>query len=65
MKLLELLPDLRVYGRVKRVNWSDYYLVRKVDENSPLVFCDLRHWVLKEFTPTFEELIAEDWELIK
>lgn len=64
MKLLELLPKLERYGRVKREEWGDWYLIKQSDENKPLVLCDFHCMTLREFIPSFESLVSDDWEII-
>lgn len=66
MKLLEVLPKLSIYKRIKRESWR-FCVVRAAEGNLyPLVCLDYPHSLqLKEYTPTYEDLIANDWEVIE
>lgn len=65
MKLLELLPQLEKYGRVKRQLWSNRFLIKPIDEFQPMINCDLNSLIIKEYFLSYNDLISDDWEIIR
>lgn len=51
MKLLELLPLLEKYGRVRRKLWDDgRFLIKPIDDFHPLINCDLNSMILDRYS---------------
>ena len=65
MNLLELLPQLEEYGRVKRKHWHDRFILKPIDGTEPMINCNMECLIMDRFLITFNDLIAEDWEIIK
>jgi hypothetical protein len=62
MKLLELIPKLKHFTRIKRKGWKNF-LVRSIFTDRSLIECNFDSLQLKEYLFTYEDLIAEDWEI--
>lgn len=65
MKLLELLPQLEKYGRVKRKLWDNRFLIKPIDDFQPLINCDLNSIIMDRYILSFKDLTADDWEIVK
>lgn len=65
MKLLELLPQIKEYGRVKREFWKNKFLIRSCDDFESLFMCNLNSLIITRELLTFADLIADDWEIIE
>lgn len=64
MKLLELLPTLESYTRIKRSTWY-YFLVRSEIVYRGLIKCDFSSLQLHEYTLSYDDLMADDWEIVE
>lgn len=64
MKLLELLPSIREYVRIKRANWN-YCLIRSEFYDSPLIKLDVFHLQIEEYKLSYADLIADDWMIVE
>jgi hypothetical protein len=64
MKLLDLIPKLKDFTRIKRSGWKNF-LVKSEFEFSPLIKCDFFSLQLEEYKLTYEDLMADDWELME
>ncbi len=64
MKLLELTPKLKDYTRIKRKDWEDF-LVKSEYEDRPLIICNFDSLQISEYSLTYEDLIADDWEILE
>ncbi len=62
MKLLELLPSMKDYQRIYRPDMG-FVIIRSLFENNHLVELDYCSLQLRVYTPTYEDLIADDWEI--
>lgn len=62
MKLLELIPKMKSFTRIKRDKWN-YYIIRSTFEFHPLIIIDLNSMQLINYIPTYEDLISDDWEI--
>jgi len=63
MKLLELLPSIQSYTRIKRKDWN-YFLVKSL-QIQPLIKIDLFSIQIGEYMLTLEDLEADDWEIVQ
>ena len=64
MKLLELVPLLEDYTRIKRDYWK-FFLVRSSYDGSPLIKINLYSIEIGEYILSYNDLIADDWEIMK
>jgi len=64
MKLLEIIDKMDYSKRIRRDKWQVVYLVRNIAINQPLVKIDMHSLQMGEYTFTYEDLIADDWEII-
>ena len=62
MKLLELIPSLKDYTRIKRKGWN-FFLVKSLKYQS-LIKIDLFSIQIGEYMLTLEDLESDDWEVI-
>lgn len=66
MRLLELLPKLEAYGRIKRDSWQDRYLVRHAGANHhPLISCDFNCLQMEAYMFSYDDLTTNDWSVIE
>jgi hypothetical protein len=65
MKLLELLPQVEIYGRIRKQDWENRYLVRTLDVDEALVYCDLECMVIQKYMFSFYDLLCDDWEMVR
>jgi hypothetical protein len=70
MKLLELLPELEYFKRIRRIKWSafgicDFYLVKSEYESKGLIKIDIHSMQIGEYMLTIADLTADDWEIIQ
>lgn len=65
MKLLETLPQLGKYGRVKRRTWENRFLIKPITDNDPIISCDLNSIIIDRYILTYADLIADDWEFVE
>lgn len=63
MKLLELVPTLKDYTRIKRKKW-DFFLVKPHQDFDPLIMLDMVSIQIGKYRLTYEDLLADDWEII-
>jgi len=63
MKLFELIPNLKHFTIIKREDW-DYFLVKSLHNNSPLIKLDMNLLQIEKYALTYEDLIADDWMVI-
>lgn len=61
MKLLELIPLLHDYTRIKRNNW-DFFLVKPDLDFEALIRIDLYSIQIGEYKLSYQDLLADDWE---
>lgn len=64
MKLLDLIPSLKNYARIKRKNWNNF-IVKSEDNYRPLIKCDFACLILREYALTYDDLMADDWEILE
>jgi hypothetical protein len=64
MKLLELLPLMKKYGRVKRTIWENRFLIKPIDDFEPLINCDISSRIMNRYHLSFRDLTSDDWELV-
>ena len=64
MKLLEIITLMDESKRIKRNIWIGIYLVRSISSNEPLIQIDMYSLQMGKYTFTYEDLIADDWEII-
>lgn len=63
MKLLELLPDLKTYTRIKRKGWI-YPLIKPEYNHHPFIRLNILGIELTKYMLTYEDLMADDWEIV-
>lgn len=63
MKLLELLPNIELYKRIKRESWN-YCLIKSEYTSYPLIKIDMCHLQIEKYALTYDDLIADDWEIV-
>lgn len=62
MRLLDLLPALTNFKRLRRSEWRDHiYIVRSIDTDVPLVIINHYSLIIKKYNLTLEDLLADDW----
>ena len=61
-KLLDLIPILKDYTRIKRSSW-DFFLVKSEFAERGLILCNFESLQLHEYMFTYEDLVADDWEI--
>lgn len=64
MKLLEALPNLLIYIRIRRKDW-EFYLIRSEYYRKGLIKIDLESMQLCEYMLTIDDLLADDWEIVQ
>lgn len=64
MKLLELLPSLSTYTRIKRQSW-DFVLIRSEYLDYPLIKLNVFILQMEKYTLTYADLIADDWMIVE
>lgn len=64
MKLLELVPLLKDYTRIKRKSW-DWFLVKPYMTSEALIKINLYSIQIGEYVLSYEDLLAEDWEILE
>jgi hypothetical protein len=64
MKLLELLPSLATYTRIKRQSW-DFVLIRSEYLDYPLIKLNVFILQMEKYTLTYADLIADDWMIVE
>ena len=64
MKLLELIPLLKDYTRIKRKDWQ-YFLVKPMPDCHALIKLNLYSIEISEWMPSYDDLLADDWEIIE
>ena len=64
MKLLELIPKLESYTRIKRHCWN-YFLVKSEYPYRGLIKCDFESLQLQEYMLLYSDLMADDWEIVE
>jgi len=64
MKLLELVPLLKDYTRIKREGWK-YFLVKPIADCDALIKIDLDSIQIGEYLLSYGDLLADDWEIVK
>lgn len=65
MKLLELLPKLPYFVRIRRESWSKHYLVRSEYMTKGLIKIDLDSMQIGEYMLSIDDLLASDWEIVE
>lgn len=66
MRLLELLPKMSEFGRMKRASWKQRYIVRKPESvHQPLILCDFGSMEIEEYLFTFDDLLSNEWEMVE
>lgn len=63
MKLLELIPLLKDYTRIKRSGW-EYFFVKPMAGCDSLIKLDLYSIKIYEYKITYNDLLADDWEIM-
>ena len=67
MKLLEIIQDstsLDNFIRIKRTQWN-FFLVKPAFIIDPLIKLDIHSIEMGKYTLTFNDLIANDWEIME
>lgn len=64
MKLLELIPLLKDYTRIKRKDWH-YFLVMPMCDDDSLIKLDLCSIQISEYKISYGDLLADDWEVME
>lgn len=64
MKLLEILPNLESFTRIKRKEWG-FCLVKPGNIDCPFIKLNLYSLEIKYFTLSYEDLLADDWQIVK
>lgn len=64
MKLLEIIPDLKDYVRIKRPGW-DFVLVKSEYPDRALMKINAYMLQIEEYKLTYNDLVANDWEIVK
>ncbi len=64
MKLLELVPLLKDYTRIKRSNWT-VFLVKPSADCDALIKINLLSIQIGEYKITYGDLLADDWEIVQ
>jgi len=49
---------------IARIGWKEYYLCKTNDEGE-LLICDPKRYGYRVYVPKIEDLLAEDWYMIK
>jgi hypothetical protein len=65
MKFIDTLSALSEFKRIKRYAWQNRFIIRSMVENETLIHCDFQSLIMDRFKITFEDLIADDWEILK
>jgi hypothetical protein len=68
MKLLELLPSLEMYKRIKRKSWDLIItgsVIRSEYKDFPLMKLDIFNLQVERYCPSYSDLIADDWEIVE
>ena len=69
MKLLELLPKIDYFIRIRRRSWEkigyDFSLVKSEYANKGLIEIDLHSMQIGEYMLTVDDLFADDWEIVQ
>lgn len=64
MRLLELLPSLATYTRIKRQSW-DFVLIRSEFIDYPLIKLNMSHLQIEKYALTYSDLMADDWMIVE
>ena len=64
MKLLELVPLLKDYTRIKRKDWK-YFLLKPIADCDSLIKVDLYSIEIGHYILSYRDLLAEDWEILE
>jgi hypothetical protein len=64
MKLLDLLPSLDNFHRIKRASWFGVYLVKPLYPHYPLIHIDMDSIQIEKYCLTYDDLMADDWVVV-
>ena len=64
MKLLELVPKLEDYTRIRRKGWKSF-LIKPSVNCDPLIKLDLLSIQIGRYELSYGDLLADDWEIIE